>query len=84
MQLLLDSASLLVVAAGVLVLLASARSGSWRTSLPVAMELWTGAGLLRLSGAPSWARIGTAVVIVAVRRLVLARIGRPRDLKTVG
>jgi hypothetical protein len=24
------------------------------------------------------------VVIVAVRRLVLARIGRPRDLKTVG
>ncbi len=39
-------------------------------SLRVALELWTAAGLLRLSAPPSWHGVGAAAGILAVRQLV--------------
>jgi hypothetical protein len=63
----LDALSLLLAAAGVLVM------ASWKKGVPVTMELWTAAGLLRLCGEPSWSRIATAASIIAVRHLVIWR-----------
>jgi len=37
------------------------------------MDLWTAAGLLRLAGEPSWARVATAAAIVSIRRVILSR-----------
>ncbi len=74
-QRLFDSISLVVIAAGVVVLLlGGSHPRWWRTALPVAMELWAGAGLLRLVGGPDWARVATAAAIIAIRRLVLLRL----------
>lgn len=73
-----DPASLALAATGVLVLfLAGARGRHWRAGVPLTMEFWTAAGLLRLVGEPSWARIATAAAIVATRKLLLWRRWSP-------
>jgi hypothetical protein len=45
----------------------------WRITLPITLELWTAAGLLRLCGEPSWSRIAAAASVIAVRRLIMLR-----------
>ncbi|MGN6415039.1 hypothetical protein [Flexivirga sp.] len=42
---------------------------SVRTALPVLLDLLLVAGLLRLSATSSWAAIGTAAAVVAVRKV---------------
>ena len=75
MQLVLDALSLLVTAAGVLALLLSGlHPATFKSALPFAIELWTAAGLLRLAGSPSWTRVATVAVIIAVRQLVVLRL----------
>jgi hypothetical protein len=70
----LDSISLGLAGAGMLVLLLGSTFGtSWRAAIPVTVEVWTAAGLLRLAGEPSWTRIATAAAIIAVRRLIVSR-----------
>ncbi len=72
-----DALSLALAAAGVFALIPAFPFGArWRPALPIAMELWTAAGLLRLVGERSWTRIASAAAIVAVRRLILLRVGR--------
>jgi hypothetical protein len=74
MLVLADSISIVLAAAGVIVLgVAFTFGASWRAAIPIALELWTGAGLLRLVGEPSWARIVTAAAIILIRRLILSR-----------
>ena len=73
---LVDQASLLCVLAGLLAgaaTLASVR----RTTLAVAvaLELWTAAGLLRLTGEPSMRAVATAAGVLLVRRLVTINLG---------
>jgi hypothetical protein len=70
-----DALSIALAGAGMIVLaLSPAFASRWRSGVPIALELWTGAGLLRLAGEPSWSRVATAALIVCVRRLIL--VGR--------
>ena len=51
-------------------LLALAVTGRPLVALHILLDLLLAAGLLRLSGDPDWAAIGTAAAIVALRRLI--------------
>jgi len=68
---LLDAIAVALTAAGLVALGAGAVSGAWRPGLAMALELWLGAGLLRLAGPPSWPLVATAATLVAVRRLLV-------------
>lgn len=68
---LLATAALGIAAAGVLCLaLVLSRRVEWREGVPMAVELWTGAGLLRLAGDPDWPQIALAAAIILVRQLI--------------
>jgi hypothetical protein len=74
MQYVLDLVSLSIAGAGIIVLGVSVTLvARWKDGVPLVLELWTAAGLVRLAGEPSWARIATAAAIVAVRKLVMSR-----------
>lgn len=74
MQAGIDALAMVVMGAGVAVLLLAATlRACWRSAVPVALELWVAAGLLRLCGEPTWARVGTAAALVLVRTLITAR-----------
>ena len=66
-----DSLALGLSAAGLASLvLATVFAGHWRIGLSFAIDLWVGAGLLRLVGDLTWRRLVTAATIVALRHLV--------------
>jgi hypothetical protein len=68
---LLESLALACTAAGLLAgLVVMARTGKGLLALAVALDLWTAAGLLRLAGPPSWARLAGAAAIIALRQLL--------------
>ena len=73
----LQSAALLVTVLGLVsaaLVLARARDG--RLTLKVLLEFLVAAGLLRLTGDPSWRTIVTAAVVIAVRKLVTYELAR--------
>jgi hypothetical protein len=49
---------------------------SWRAALPVLLELLTAVGLVRLSGIASWSAIGSAALILVIRRLVVRSVAQ--------
>ncbi len=65
----LRAAVLAVTAAGVLVLLAAPVYGLG-AALRLALEFWMAAGLLGLSGSPSWTALAVAAVLLGVRSLL--------------
>ncbi len=72
-----DASSVALVAAGLLVLvLTTLLRLRWVIAVPVTLELWTAAGLLRLIGEPSWSRIAAAGAIVAIRRLITSSVAK--------
>ncbi len=71
----LATAALAMTAGGVLTLLSAPVHG-WRPAIRLALEFWTGAGLLNLSAAPGWPALGVAAAIIAIRQLV--QLGRDR------
>jgi hypothetical protein len=81
---LLGSIALAFAAAGLLAFfLASVVTRDPRTGLPIMLELWMAAGLLRLSDNPSWKTVGLAAVILVIRTLVVFSL-RGRTLRAVG
>jgi Protein of unknown function (DUF1622) len=44
-------------------------------ALRIALEFWTAAGLLRLSGAASWRELAAAAAIVGLRQLLNLALG---------
>ena len=72
MEPLLDSASLLLAGAGVLVLIAGPRVG-WKPAVAFTMDLWTASGLLKLAGMPSWQLISSSAAIIVARHIILAQ-----------
>ena len=64
-------AAILITAAGVAVFALGMLSPERRAALALALELWTAAGLLGLSGNPSARALAGAAVILVVRRLVI-------------
>jgi hypothetical protein len=70
-----EALALLLCGAGVLsALLGFALTRELRAALPMTLELWMAAGLLRLSGEPSSRQILSVAVIVAVRKLVVSAL----------
>ena len=71
MSALLDALALVVVAAGLVAGAAVvARTGRWLEALHAALDFWVAAGVLRLSGEPTWDRLAGAAAVVAIRQLV--------------
>jgi len=67
----IDGLALLCTAAGLgvgLLVLVAGRDPL--VALKVALEFWTAAGLLRLSGPADWEHLGGAAAIVAMRQLL--------------
>jgi hypothetical protein len=80
---LLGSIALAFAAAGLLAFfLASVATRDPRTGLPIMLELWMAAGLLRLSDNPSWKTVAMAAIILVIRTLVLLSL-RGRTLRAV-
>ena len=65
-----DQAAFVVTASGVLAGAAGALRGPLRIALPLTLDLWTAAGLLRLTADRSWSAVSTAAALVLVRRVV--------------
>jgi hypothetical protein len=69
---LLQAASTVLSVAGVIAFaLGAVATRTWLGGLPVALELFLSAGLLRLSSAEGWTTIATAALLVIVRRVVV-------------
>ena len=78
MTALVQSAALLCTLLGVVCATAVlVRTRSVGQALPVLLEFLMAAGLLRLSHDTSWRAIGTAAVVVGLRKLVVAYGVRP-------
>lgn len=70
---LLNLAALLTTAAAVAAAaLALARTRRLRVALPVLLDLFTAAGLIRLAGVPSWPTLLVTALVIALRRLLTA------------
>ena len=65
-----EAAAVLGVAGVACVVVATVLGGRWRLGLRHALDLWLAAGLLRLSGDPSWDQVTAAAALVAARRLI--------------
>lgn len=76
----MDAAVFVLVAASVLVsIVAAVRTGKLLSGVPMLLDLWIAAGLLRLAATDSWTAIGGAAALIAVCKLVImALLGRPR------
>lgn len=73
------AASLLVLFGVLAFAVALASPGKRRAvAVPVALELLTAAGMVRLGGDPSWRMIAAAATVLVVRRLVLTSVRKPR------
>jgi hypothetical protein len=76
----MDAAALVIIAASALVaILAAVRTGKLLSGVPMVLDLWIAAALLRLATTDTWTAIGSAAALVAIRKLVvIALLGRPR------
>lgn len=70
MKVAIEAAALLVTAVGVVTFLAAyATTRSIRSALPMLLDFFMAAGLIRLAGDPSWSSILLTVAIIAVRKV---------------
>ncbi|MDH2415266.1 hypothetical protein [Nocardioides sp. CER19] len=66
------AATLLVAAALGTAALVLITTGSIRTALPVLLDLLAAAGVIRLASANTWAAVGSAALVVVIRKLTAA------------
>lgn len=72
-----DAGALLLSAAGVIVAFSTAMvCRSIRAALPMTLEMWTAAGMLKLSGEPTWSTVSLVAIFVALRRILSFGIAR--------
>lgn len=65
-----NAAALLVAAFGVIVaVVLSAATRDVRLALRAALELWTAAGCLHLAADAAWGALGSAALVIAIRKL---------------
>lgn len=76
-----DSAAITLSCCAVVTLaLASLMQSRWRAGVEIALSLWLGASLIRLTGVRSWQNLAGAAAILLVRFMVslaLRRIPQP-------
>ncbi len=74
----LESLSLAIAAGGVLAgVVVAASTVSAREGIRAMLDMWMGAGLLKLAENASWSTIAIAASVVALRRLVASNLLRP-------
>lgn len=67
----MDAAALVIITGSALVaILAAVRTRSLLSGVPMLLDLWVAAGLLRLAATDSWPAIGGAAALIAIRKLV--------------
>jgi hypothetical protein len=70
-----SAASLLLAGIGILVLLIGlGMYQRLQLALPLALDFWMAAGLLKLAGFPTWTTIATVAAIVVLRKLVVLQL----------
>ena len=75
-------AALIVTAAGLIVaVVALARTRRARLALALLLDFFTAASLLRLAAPPSWAALGAAVLIIAIRQLASRSLAAARGAR---
>ncbi|URM88943.1 hypothetical protein LUW75_01675 [Streptomyces sp. MRC013] len=75
----LQAASVLVTGAGLVSAAVACRlTGDARRALAVLLDFLTAAGLMRLTGDPSWGGILAAAAVVALRRVIGSGLGLSR------
>jgi hypothetical protein len=75
--------SVLVLAALVFAAATLAATRSMRSALPVLLDLLLAAGLLKLAVANSWQAIGSAALVVLIRKIAVAGLTRPLHFGSV-
>ncbi len=75
----MDAGAFVIIAASALVaILAALRTGKLMSGVPMLLDLWIAAGLLRLAATDSWTAIGGAAALIVIRKLVvIALLGSP-------
>ena len=75
-------AALVVTAAGLVVAaVALARTRRVALALALLLDFFTAASLLRLAAPPSWAALGAAVLIIAIRQLASRSLAAARGAR---
>lgn len=70
-----DVIAMLLSCAGLFVVLCAAIvTRMLRAGVPMMLELWTAAGLLKLAGDPSWSTVAIAAAMIALRHLTSAAL----------
>jgi uncharacterized membrane protein len=49
---------------------------SLRSAISISLDFWMAAGLIRLSGVPSWQSIATAATLIAIRKMTNVALSR--------
>jgi len=57
---------------------------NFRSAISMALDFWTAAGLIRLSGVPSWSVLATVAMLIAIRKLSNFSLSHFRPLKLNG
>ncbi|MCP9963204.1 DUF1622 domain-containing protein [Streptomyces somaliensis] len=74
-----QAAAVLVTGAGLVSAVVAHRlTGDARRALAVLLDFLTAAGLMRLTGEPSWDGVLTAAAVVALRRVIGSGLELPR------
>ena len=68
------AATLLVAAALGTAALVLVTTGSIRTTLPVLLDLLAAAGVIRLASANTWAAVGSAALVVVIRKVTVVSL----------
>jgi uncharacterized membrane protein len=72
-----DFLALSLTSAGVLVFIfAILINKRFNYTLPLSLDFWLAAGLIRLSGSPDWTTVVSAASIIIVRKLVMLAINK--------
>lgn len=74
------AASMVVLAGLILAAATLIATRSVRAALPVLLDLLLAAGLLKLAHAHSWAAIGSAALVVLIRKIAVAGLAHPLHL----
>lgn len=64
-------------------ILVTTSTRSLRDGLLAMLELWVAGGLLRLSAESSWAAIGTAAVVILLRKVLSYGVATSRTRRTI-
>jgi hypothetical protein len=76
----LDAGAVALTLLGMVVAGLGTAAAEPRAGLLLLLDLWTGAGLVRLSSDLDWKKLATAALVIAIRKLTAHRLKPPAAL----